>query len=141
MNCTLAATPTLSYDPEIGPGYFIQIRSDFVRFPGFSPPAKVLYMILCTYAAEGCTAFPGQVRLAEHCGICVRQVRRVIDEVEAAGLITVTQRGQNLPNLYHVHKLPVLAAGPRPPAAPAPTKDRTQSPARSGLRVRRVTDS
>jgi hypothetical protein len=43
----------LTYDPEIGPGYFTQIRSDFMRHEGFKPLVKVLYIVLLSYAAEG----------------------------------------------------------------------------------------
>lgn len=98
----------LTYDPELGPGYFVQIRSDFLRFPGFTCYAKVLYLILCSYAGEGVEAWPGQVLIAEEMGVTDRHVRNVLGELEAAGLVTTTRQGLNKPNKYHVHKLPVL---------------------------------
>ncbi len=109
--------PTLTYDPELGPGYFVQTRSDFLRFPGFSPTAKVLYLVLCSYAGAGVDAWPGQVRLARECGVSERTIRYVTSDLVRAGLLTVKQQGLNRPNLYHVHKLPITF----PPAPPSHT--------------------
>jgi predicted ArsR family transcriptional regulator len=97
-----------SYDPELGPGYFVQTRTDFLRWPGFSPTFKVLYQVLCSYAGEGARAWPGQETLAEACGVSPRTIRTVLHELEDAGLVEVTQQGLNRPNLYHVRKLPTL---------------------------------
>ncbi len=114
--------PTLTYDPELGPGYFVQTRSDFLRFPGFSPTAKVLYLVLCSYAGAGADAWPGQVRLAGECGVSERTIRDVTSDLVRAGLLTVKQQGLNRPNLYHVHKLPTTF----PPASPVrPTFSQT----------------
>jgi len=118
--------PALGYDPEIGPGYFVQTRTDFLRWPGFSPTFKVLYQILCSYAAEGARAWPGQVRLAEECGVSERTIRTVLDELVAAGLLTIKRQGLNKPNLYYIHKLPTLP----------PTADRQNLPVQSG-KIRR----
>jgi hypothetical protein len=100
--------PTLRYDPELGPGYFVQTRADFLRHPEFSPLATRLYQVLLTYCGAGETAWPGQARLVRECGIkSVPTLRKALDELIEADLITETRRGLNRTNLYHVHKLPL----------------------------------
>jgi len=101
-------TPTLRYDPELAPGYWIAARSDFLRTPAFSPQAKMLYLILCSYAGQGVTAWPGKARLAAEMPCGVGTLDGYIAELERGGLLSVQQRGLNLTNLYHVHKLPTL---------------------------------
>src|SRR5690349_4336524 len=105
----------LTYDPEIGPGYFTQIRSDFLRFPGYSPTMKLCYLVLLSYAGAGATAWPGQVRLARECAVSERTIRTVLQDLAGVGLLTIKQQGLNKTNLYHVRKLPLVMA---------PTKDR-----------------
>ena len=99
----------LTYDPELGPGYFIQARSDFMRAEHISSDAKVLYAILLSYCGAGNTAWPGLDRLGRECGsISKPTVRKALGELEALGLITVKRRGLTQTNLYHVHKLPLI---------------------------------
>lgn len=133
MSKTQTPPPTeeLAYDPELGPGYFIQIRTDFLRSPAFTPTAKVLYEVLLTYAGEGATAWPGQQRLAEHLGVTDRTIRTILQrELIPAGLVTVQRVGLNKTNRYHLHKLSTLP----------PTKDRKnfpiQSPDRKNLPIK-----
>jgi len=102
----------LHYDPELGPGYFVQIRSDFMRSAAFKPLVKTLYIILLSYAAEGATAWPGQARLAGECAVSEPTLRTALGALRTAGLITIKRRGQGRPNLYHLHKLPVLPPNP-----------------------------
>jgi hypothetical protein len=99
----------LTYDPELGPGYFIQARSDFMRAEHVSSDAKVLYAILLSYCGAGDQAWPGVERLGRECGSISRPtVRKALGELQALGLITVTRRGLTQTNLYHVHKLPLV---------------------------------
>lgn len=100
----------LTYDPELAAGYYIQIRSDFLRSPAFTPIAKVLYEVLLTYAAEKATAWPGQARLARECAVSEPTIRRALGELRAATLVTQERRGLNLTNRYHLHKLATLPA-------------------------------
>jgi len=102
----------LQYDPELAAGYFVQIRSDFMRSPAFKPLIKTLYIILLSYAAEGATAWPGQARLAGECAVSEPTLRTALGALRGAGLITIKRRGQGRPNLYHLHKLPVLPPHP-----------------------------
>lgn len=119
------APEALTADPECAdPGYFVQVRSSFVRDPALSPLAKVLYEILLSYAADRADAWPGQARLSAHTGMSPRPVRAALTELVAAGLVTITRRGQGKTNLYHLHKLPTRAAlrlvppGPERPKRP-----------------------
>src|SRR5262249_4794953 len=50
-----------------------------------------------------------QARLVRECGIqSAPTLRKALDELIAADLITETRRGLNRTNLYHVHKLPLV---------------------------------
>jgi hypothetical protein len=102
----------LTYDPEIGPGYFVQTRADFLRWPHFAPLVKVLYQVLLTYCGAGETAWPGQDRLARECGVSINTIRPALETLQTAGLVSITRRGLNRTNLYHVHKLPLVLAVP-----------------------------
>lgn len=68
-----------------------------------SPGAKLTYAMLLKYARELDQCFPGQERLAKDMGNGRRTIVRHITELEKAGLVTVTRRGQGRPNLYTVH--------------------------------------
>lgn len=103
-----ADTPTLRYDPDLAPGYWTPARSDFLRTPAFSPQAKLLYLILCSYAGQGVTAWPGKARLAAEMPCGVRTLDGYVAELVRGGLLTVKQRGQGLTNLYYLHRLPTL---------------------------------
>lgn len=102
----------LTYDPELGPGYFVQTRADFLRWPHFAPLVKVLYQVLLTYCGAGETAWPGQDRLARECGVSINTIRPALETLQTVGLVSITRRGLNRTNLYHVHKLPLVLAVP-----------------------------
>lgn len=55
-------------------------------------PAKPVLVALADMADEASTCFPGQDRLAYMTGLSPRTVRRALDDLEAAGLITRTRR-------------------------------------------------
>jgi hypothetical protein len=113
----------LRYDPEVGPGYFVQIRSDFLRWPHFSPTEKILYLVLLTYAGQNNEAWPGQERLAEDCGVSERTIRDVIKQLETDELLTVERPGKGQSNTYWVRKLPILERRQNlPPVKKVPAK-------------------
>jgi hypothetical protein len=96
-------------DAELRPGYFVQAATRFLRAPNVTPYAKVLYLVLCSYAGAGATAWPGQGRLAQECGCSERMIRKVLTaELVPLGLVEVHQQGLNRTNRYHLHKLPTL---------------------------------
>jgi hypothetical protein len=127
----------LTYDPEIGPGYFTQIRSDFLRFPGYSPTMKLVYLVLLSYAGAGATAWPGQVRLARECGVSERTIRTVLADLAAVDLLTIKQQGLNKTNLYHVRKLPLVMRDRQrlPVQNGNPRRSKTAAVAREGHTV------
>jgi DNA-binding transcriptional MocR family regulator len=83
-----------------------------LRWPHFAPLVKVLYQVLLTYCGAGEAAWPGQDRLARDCGVSINTIRPALETLQAAGLVSITRRGLNRTNLYHVHKLPLVLAVP-----------------------------
>jgi DNA-binding transcriptional regulator LsrR (DeoR family) len=65
--------------------------------------AKVAYSMFLHFAWNNDSCFPGQDRLAQHMGMSVSRVNEYIKELEAAGLVDITRRGQGKTNLYRVH--------------------------------------
>ncbi len=65
--------------------------------------AKVGYSMFLHFAWNNDSCFPGQDRLAGHMGMSVSRVNEYIKELEAAGLIEITRRGQGNTNLYKVN--------------------------------------
>lgn len=84
-------------------GGFTQVPNFILTNPGISVRAKLSYAMLLKYArdAEGC--FPGQAKLAEDIGAGERSIRTYLKELEAAGLLEITQRGLGKTNFYSLH--------------------------------------
>lgn len=101
-------TPTLSFDADVGPGYFTVIRSSFLRNHGLSAEAKTLYILLLSYCGSGTTAFPGQKRLCWELNLSEPTLRKLFAELESLHLVGIKRRGQGRTNIYHVHKIPSL---------------------------------
>ena len=55
------------------------------------------------FAWHNDSCFPGQERLAQYMGMSVSSASSFIKELEGAGLIEITRRGQGLTNLYRVN--------------------------------------
>ena len=84
-------------------------RHGFTQVPNFiltkkelSVGAKLAYAMLLKYAWNNDACFPGQVKLAEDMGAGERSVRTYLKELEAAGLLEITQRGLGKTNLYRL---------------------------------------
>lgn len=88
-------------DP-VARGGFTQVPNFILRDGRLSLGAKVAYSMFLHFDwyNEGC--FPGQDTLAEHMGMSVSRVNEYIKELEAAGLVEITRRGQGKTNLYRV---------------------------------------
>lgn len=91
---------------------FTQIPNVVLRNPNISIGAKVAYGVLLSYAWQDKSCFPGQERMARDMGSGVRSVRRYLEELQADGIVVVTQRGLGRTNLY---TLPRLIGDPREP--------------------------
>ena len=76
------------------------------RVPELLPSARLLLLALAEHVSDGATCFPGQFRLAAMCGISDRQVRSLLRELQARGLITVEHRpGQGRGRKSNVYRL------------------------------------
>src|SRR6202140_4815971 len=82
---------------------FTQVPNFILTKEGVSVGAKLAYAMLLKYAwgDDGC--FPGQAKLAEDMGAGERSVRTYLKELEAGGLLEITQRGLGKTNLYRLH--------------------------------------
>ena len=89
-------------DP-VARGGFTQIPNFILRDGTLSLGAKVAYSLFLHFAWNNDSCFPGQDRLAQHMGMSVSRVNEYIKELEAAGLIEITRRGQGRTNLYKVN--------------------------------------
>ena len=85
-------------------------RHGFTQVPNFiltkkdlSVGAKLAYAMLLKYTWHNDACFPGQVKLAEDMGAGERSVRDYLKELEAAGLLEITQRGLGRTNLYRLY--------------------------------------
>lgn len=89
-------------DP-VARGGFTQVPNFILRDGTLSIGAKVAYSMFLHFAWNNDSCFPGQDRLAQHMGMSVSRVNEYIKQLEAAGLIEITRRGQGRTNLYKVH--------------------------------------
>src|SRR5437588_11037985 len=89
-------------DP-VARGGFTQVPNFILRDGTLSLGAKVAYSMFLHFAWNNDSCFPGQDRLAQHMGMSVSRVNEYIKELEAAGLIEITRRGQGKTNLYKVN--------------------------------------
>jgi biotin operon repressor len=76
------------------------VPNSILRDARVSPPSRLLYSILKSYAWQTDNSFPGQKRLADEMGCSDRMVRVYLQELEDCGLITVEQRGKTATNRY-----------------------------------------
>jgi len=89
-------------DP-VARGGFTQVPNFILRDGSLSLGAKVAYSMFLHFAWNNDSCFPGQDTLAQHMGMSVSRVNEYIKELEAAGLIEITRRGQGKTNLYRVN--------------------------------------
>lgn len=93
----------LATNDPIARGGFTQVPNFILRDPNISLGAKVAYSMFLHFAWNNDSCFPGQDRLAGHMGMSVSRVNEYIKELERAGLIEITRRGQGKTNLYRIH--------------------------------------
>ena len=93
----------LATNDPVARGGFTQVPNFILRDGTLSLGAKVAYSMFLHFAWNNDQCFPGQDRLAGHMGMSVSRVNEYIKELEAAGLIEITRRGQGKTNLYKVN--------------------------------------
>jgi hypothetical protein len=88
-------------DPVVRGG-FTQVPNFVLKDSSLSLGAKVSYAMFLHYAWNNDSCFPGQDRLAKDMGMSRSRVTEFIGELEAAGLVGITRRGQGKTNLYTI---------------------------------------
>ena len=83
-------------------GGFTQVPNAILKSTEITPPAKLTYAMLLSYAWQNDSCFPGQDRLAKDMGAGKRSVVRYIEELERLGFIKVKRRGLGKPNIYEI---------------------------------------
>ena len=84
-------------------GGFTQVPNFILKQEKLSVGAKVIYAMFLHYAWDNAYCFPGQQRLAADIGMSVGRVNDFIKELEKAGLVEITKRGQGKTNLYKIN--------------------------------------
>src|SRR6202790_2117230 len=91
---------------------FTQVPNFILTKPDISVGAKLAYAMLLKYAWGDDACFPGQAKLAEDMGAAERSIRTYLNELEAAELLEIKQRGLGKTNLYRLH-LTIKSTGAR----------------------------
>jgi len=83
---------------------FTQVPNDIIHDPTLSPSAKTVYLVLLSYdhAGRKGRSWPSQTAIAKSTGLSARQVRRILKELEARGLLAIGA-GPNRSNAYTLH--------------------------------------
>ena len=93
----------LATNDPVARGGFTQVPNFILEDSGLSLGAKVTYSLFLHFAWNKDLVFPGQDRLAAHMGMSTSRANEYIKELESAGLIEITRRGQGKTNLYKLH--------------------------------------
>ena len=88
-------------DPVVRGG-FTQVPNFILKMSELTVGAKVVYAMFLHYAWNNESCFPGQDRLAEDIGMSRASVTNFVRELEEAGLVGITRRGQGRTNLYNI---------------------------------------
>ena len=86
-----------------------RVRAVIWRFPGLSPQARLLALLLSEYVGDGFRCWPKQATLAAVLELSVRRVRDRIRECEDARLIVINRKSR-----HAVYTFPAVALGPHP---------------------------
>jgi hypothetical protein len=82
---------------------FTQVPNFILKNPDISIGAKTVYALFLSYAWHNNLCFPGQDTLAKAIGMSIGSVNAFIKELQGAGLIEITRRGQGKTNLYTIN--------------------------------------
>ena len=82
---------------------FTQVPNFILMNEALNVGAKITYAMLLKYAWYDDHCFPGQAKLAKDIGSSERSVRSYLKKLEAAGFITIKQRGLGKVNVYELH--------------------------------------
>jgi hypothetical protein len=94
-------------------------------------PQKLLLLALADHAGEDGKCYPGQMRLAEKCGVTDRSIRATIGKLEDTGLVARERRtrdnGSRTSDLYEL-ALPEESSGPNRKLTSGPNRKPTSAP-------------
>src|SRR5258708_5833793 len=93
-----------SNDPIVRGG-FTQVPNFILKNSELRLGAKVTYSLFLSFLWNNDCVFPGQERLGQHMGMSTSRANEYIKELEAAGLIEITRRGQGKTNIYKLHSV------------------------------------
>ncbi len=91
-------------NPNLAHG-FTQSPNVVLRDGTLSTTAKVLYVLLLSYAWQDKECFPGQERIAQDMGCKRITVTRALAELKQRHLITCDRRGLGKVNIYYIERL------------------------------------
>ena len=103
IGALIERTIELATKDPIARGGFTQVPNFILEDSSLSLGAKVTYSLFLHFAWNKDSVFPGQDRLAQHMGMSTSRANEYIKELESAGLIEITRRGQGKTNLYKLH--------------------------------------
>lgn len=112
--------------------YGAYVPEALVAYQGVSAGAKLCFARLCRYAGDRGHCWPSQELLALELGVCPRQVRRYLKELEREGFIHVTRVGLQRANDYTFRWHPIFDGTERPYAS-APDRTLRSAPDRTRL--------
>jgi hypothetical protein len=84
---------------------FIQAPNIVIRDGSLSVNAKVLYLLLLSYAWQDGECFPGHKRLADNMGVKRTTIWRSLSELKSRRLISWARLGQGKTNIYYIEAL------------------------------------
>lgn len=82
---------------------FTAIENELLFDATLSIQARMLYVLLSSYAWKSDSCWPGQQGLATAMGVTDKTLRNYIAELTTGGLLEVRRRGQMLTNVYVLH--------------------------------------
>jgi hypothetical protein len=100
---------------------YTQLDNPVLRSKSLSAQSKVVWGLLCFFAREDESCYPGQERLALEVPCSERALRDYIAELAGVGLVEVVRRGLGLTNLYVLNDVDSLGA--TSPAADSADQD------------------
>lgn len=100
MSDQVASRKAVRFADDVTQEGFTQIPNAILRDPSLSAPARLVYGLLSSFAWQSDECWVGQEKLAELAGVKDRAIRNYLTELEQAGLLQITQRGLQKPNLY-----------------------------------------
>lgn len=93
---------TLDTDNPVVRGGFTQVPNFMLKNADLSIGARMTYAMFLSYAWHNDSCFPGQERLAVDMAMSVSRVNEFIKELQSAGFVEVTRRGQGKTNIYKI---------------------------------------